>query len=57
MSHPRATFPPSIIPYHQANGLRRTCAAYGTSYRTLRRYLVERGVQIRPQGVRITRAA
>jgi hypothetical protein len=56
MSHPRATFPPDVIAYYQANGQRGTCSAYRTSWRTLRRWLIERGVVIRPWGKQIARA-
>jgi hypothetical protein len=57
MSHPRAVFPPDVIAHYLANGKDRTCAAYRTHWQTLRRWLVERGVSIRPQGRRLGSSA
>lgn len=52
MSYPRAQFPPDVIAHYQAHGFWKTCKAYRCSFRTLRRWLVERGVAIRPHGRR-----
>ncbi len=55
MSHPRAVFPPEVIPHYQQHGAVKTRIAYRCQWGTLRRWLVEHGVQIRPQGLRIGR--
>lgn len=56
MALPRASFPDHAVVDYQAHGLKRTAAAYGSHHMTLRRWLVERGVTIRPQGRRIHKA-
>lgn len=53
MSYPRAVIQPRAAAYHQKHGLKATCVRYGFAYRTMRRWLVERGVEIRPWGLRI----
>lgn len=55
MSHPRAIIPPSALAHYRQHGGKATARAYGNSWQTLRRWLVEHGEQIRPQGVRIIR--
>jgi hypothetical protein len=57
MAHPRATFPPSVIDYYRKHGCKATEIAYRTSWQTLRRWLVERGVPIRKHGLRVGRKA
>ena len=52
MSYPRAVIPPSAAVYHRTHGLRDTCAQYGFAYRTMRRWLIENGQEIRKQGTK-----
>ena len=53
MSHPRAVYPPEIADHYRQHGGKATCAAYHTNWTTLRRWLREHGVEIRPQGLRL----
>lgn len=53
MAHPHAEYPPDIADYYRANGGKATCRAYGTSWVSLRRWLREHGVEVRPQGLRL----
>lgn len=53
MAHPRATYPPSIIDYYHRHGGKATETEYRTAWPTLRRWLVEHGVRIRPRGLRV----
>jgi hypothetical protein len=53
MAHPRAQFPDGVIAYYQAHGGKACERAYRCGWQTLRRWLRERGVPIRPQGVRL----
>lgn len=53
MSHPRAVYPPEIADHYRQHGGKATCAAYRTSWVSLRRWLREHGVEIRPQGLRL----
>lgn len=55
MPHPRAEYPPEIADHYRQHGGKATERAYGTSWQALRRWLVEHGVELRPQGVRISR--
>jgi hypothetical protein len=55
MSYPRATYPPEILDHYRQHGGKATARAYSTSWSSLRRWLIEHGEQIRPQGVRISR--
>jgi hypothetical protein len=55
MSYPRAFFPVSVIEHYRTHGAVRTCRAYHTTWETLRRWLREHGVEIRPQGLRLGR--
>jgi hypothetical protein len=53
MAHPRAQFPTSVIADYRANGGKACCRAYRCGWETLRRWLREHGVTIRPQGHRL----
>lgn len=53
MSYPRAIYPLSIIEHYRKHGGKATARAYRTSWTTLRRWLVEHGVVIRPWGLRL----
>lgn len=48
MAHPRAHIPQSAIADYTAGTLKGTASAYGVHAKSLRRWLIERGVQIRP---------
>ena len=52
MSYPRAVIPPSAAVYYRYHGLRDTCVQYSVAYRTMRRWLLENGRQIRGQGTK-----
>lgn len=52
MSYPRAVIPPSAAVYYRTHGLKATCEQYGFAYRTMRRWLLENGRQIRGQGTK-----
>lgn len=52
MSYPRAIIPPSAAVYYRTHGLKATCEQYGFAYRTMRRWLMESGEQIRKQGTK-----
>ena len=53
MSHTRATYPAGIADHYRQHGGKATCAAYQTAWRSLRRWLVEHGISVRPQGLRL----
>jgi hypothetical protein len=55
MSYPRATFPPEAVAYYRAHGALAAKAHYGCHWTTLRRWLLEQGEPIRPQGLRLGR--
>jgi hypothetical protein len=55
MSYPRADYPASAVQYYQEHGALATCRAYRAQWTTMRRWLVARGVPIRPQGLRLGR--
>jgi transposase-like protein len=43
MSHPRAIIPPSALAHYRQHGGKATARAYGHSWETLRRWLIEHG--------------
>lgn len=53
MSHPRAVYPLEIAEHYRQHGGKATARAYRTNWTTLRRWLVEHGVEIRPWGLRL----
>lgn len=53
MSHPRAVFPAALLAeYRSGASLKDLAASYRAGKPTLRRWLIEHGATIRPQGVR-----
>ena len=53
MSYPRAVFPAALLAeYRSGASLKALAASYRAGKPTLRRWLVEHGATIRPQGAR-----
>jgi hypothetical protein len=55
MSYPRADLPPSAVIDYRELGAVAASRKHGCHWQTLRRWLVDRGEPIRPQGLRFGR--
>ena len=53
MPHPRAVFPQSLVNDYKLLSLKKLSAMYRSNHCTIRRWLIDRGIQIRKQGVRV----
>lgn len=53
MAHPRAEFPPILALEYRAASLATLARKYQSHPVTIRRWLVDQGVTLRPQGVRL----